>query len=150
MFQWLELKVLVWYGSKCLNGGVWCVGSLAGILCLWAFWSTAQISPCPGVSDQSKFSLSKVYGPNHQQSNWEEKKNPTISRLKKMTSFYQDARVNQCRTLSASLWTSSSDLNEYFFQIFILNYKNYCGTCVDLPYSRLASWRWKELGLLRY
>ena len=22
LFQWLELKFLVWYGSKCLNGGV--------------------------------------------------------------------------------------------------------------------------------
>ena len=132
-----------------ITGGVWCVGSLASVLCLWAFWSTAQISPCPGVSDQSKFSCLKVKGPNYQQSNRGQKKI-----FNKIKTGEEEKFLSRCKTVNhpehlVLLWNIFKWFERVFLPDFTVNYKNW-GTCVDLPNSRLASWRWKEHGLLRY
>ena len=77
------------------------------------------------------------------------RKYSTRSRLKKKNSFWQDASCEPS-WIFVLHWEHLQVIERvYFFQIFIVNYNN-CGTYVHLPYSRLASWRWKELELLRY
>ena len=101
------------------------------------------------MSDQSKFVISKVYGPNYQQANREQKK--IFNMIK---TGEEEKLLPRCKTVNhpehlVLLWNIFKWFERVFLPDFTVNYKN-CGTCVALPYSHLAPWLWKEHGLLRY